>query len=223
MSEAADLTELNEWRDYKDEPSPNTLARLLATLDRTGRRDALLVAFMRLFSETSNWRTGQHLARECIERGYVVLAVYYAVQALELSDNKAIPRLTLARALWEQRFCEAALLHLDEAQAEISELPVDRRAAFDLEIADLLANVYVYLHESDRADQWLDLLIRSPRVRADTLCRALTSHIEDERWAMAARLAEKLAPFERDLAPRHRSMVLHALRRKLLALIAGRI
>ena len=216
------LVASREWSAYSAAPSPATLGPLRAFAESNELDTCVIPSLARLFVTTSNWRTAQHLARECIDRAFLGLGLYYARRALELSGDDVIPRMTVVRAYWEQRFCEAALYHADIANAEINELPEERRQDFELELADLYANIYLYLRHTERAIPWIHRLLSSSRIRGDTLCLALRAFHHDGEDALAEAVAVRIAPYAASIAGRDAAIVKHVLRRRLLRLLKVR-
>lgn len=217
------LHALPEWVAYSAMPGQDTFQHLLRAANGAEARLHVLEALARRFAVDRYWRVAQHLAIECSIRKYPGLGLYYGRLALELSGGDVAARLALIRCLWDQRFCEPALWHADIARIQLRRLrPAARRQRLQVELADLSANLHVYVHNTRRALTWLSRRLRFQPYDADTLRLALAATISDHFPREAARLALLLSPVASKLSGRSRGYVAHVLRRRFLSVLSAR-
>lgn len=214
---------LPNWAAYAADPSPLTLADLLAEADVCGLRDVLPSVLARHFNATGNWRTAQHVANELLLRGQSIeVAFYYADRALALSRGNAFARLSLVRCFWLQRFPAAVLHHLYILRHDARAVrPPQRREPLLNEIADLYANVLCYCRRLEEAIPWIRRVLSLRAGRGDTLVQMFAG-VFGEHPELELELARRLAPYVQRLSQRDQTRVRHVLRRHLLATLRVR-
>ena len=193
------LAQRPAWFAYKDNPNERTLAYVLGA-SPIDERETLSLLMEDLFRETNNWHIAYHLALLHLDRlspntnqSDLIRALYFALEARELSSEDSRACLAAALVSWERRLPLAILHDVEMAMKAAERLRAETdEARFRLVVgrAYLLEGMArAYLHEVDKAIKNLTEAERRGCLTVEVLFQLLMvsepDHPFGSLWAVA--------------------------------------